>query len=305
MLACQNGRTQIVELLLKKRVDPNVQNQQGWNALMFACADGHTQIVELLLKNKVDLKKQTDRGVDAFMIACGKGHIQIVQLLLKQQIDINISSYNGFTPLISACYIDDDNSELIELLLKEGADPNIQIKSGNNPGGNALMAASRLGHIQKVRALLKYNADCNLKYAETGATALLCAVEFAHHKVAQKLIEAGANISDTFVTTVGQTTINYTVTQYCTLTLIIKDLLRTPHFKEMVQSAIQIQSQTGSTVENEDSGNETTFGKQMQQSQSKILMQLQAIFQNEIIKQLRKSDRNSDQIFEAINKWLS
>ena len=38
MLACQNGHTQIVELLLKEQVDPNVQKEDGSNALMLACA---------------------------------------------------------------------------------------------------------------------------------------------------------------------------------------------------------------------------------------------------------------------------
>ena len=35
MLACANGHTQIVELLLKEQVDPNVQRKSGRNAFMF------------------------------------------------------------------------------------------------------------------------------------------------------------------------------------------------------------------------------------------------------------------------------
>ena len=46
--------TQIVELLLKEQVDPNVQRKSGTNAFMVACQNGHTQIVELLLKEQVD-----------------------------------------------------------------------------------------------------------------------------------------------------------------------------------------------------------------------------------------------------------
>uniref|UniRef100_A0A1X7SWR5 Uncharacterized protein n=1 Tax=Amphimedon queenslandica TaxID=400682 RepID=A0A1X7SWR5_AMPQE len=44
MLACQNGHTQIVELLLKDQVDPNVQNKRGHTALMIASAKGHYKV---------------------------------------------------------------------------------------------------------------------------------------------------------------------------------------------------------------------------------------------------------------------
>ena len=55
MVACQNGHTQIVELLLKEQVDPNVQlRKSGGNAFIVACQNGHTQIVQLLLKEQVD-----------------------------------------------------------------------------------------------------------------------------------------------------------------------------------------------------------------------------------------------------------
>ena len=55
MVACENGHTQIVELLLKEQVDPNVQDKDGWNAFMLACENGHIQIVELLLKSLVEM----------------------------------------------------------------------------------------------------------------------------------------------------------------------------------------------------------------------------------------------------------
>ena len=41
MIACRYGYCQIVELLLHNNVDPNIQKDNGFTALMLACQDGH------------------------------------------------------------------------------------------------------------------------------------------------------------------------------------------------------------------------------------------------------------------------
>uniref|UniRef100_A0A1X7V0Q7 Uncharacterized protein n=1 Tax=Amphimedon queenslandica TaxID=400682 RepID=A0A1X7V0Q7_AMPQE len=62
MLACQNGHTQIVELLLKEKVNPNVQKKDGVTALMIASAKGHHEIVKLLLIWKADPTIKFNKG---------------------------------------------------------------------------------------------------------------------------------------------------------------------------------------------------------------------------------------------------
>ena len=44
----------MVELLLKEKADPNIQDNDGRTALMAASLNGHQQVVELLLKEKAD-----------------------------------------------------------------------------------------------------------------------------------------------------------------------------------------------------------------------------------------------------------
>ncbi|XP_019861736.1 PREDICTED: uncharacterized protein LOC109590252, partial [Amphimedon queenslandica] len=95
MLACQNGHTQIVELL--KQVDPNVQRNDGANAFMLACQNGHTQIVELLLKEQVDPNVQDKDGDTALMAASDEGHYEVVKLLLEWKADPTIKSNGGYT----------------------------------------------------------------------------------------------------------------------------------------------------------------------------------------------------------------
>ena len=62
MVTCHNGHTQIVELLLKEQLNPDVQNKDGVNAFIVACAYGCTQIIELLLTEQVDPNVQNKNG---------------------------------------------------------------------------------------------------------------------------------------------------------------------------------------------------------------------------------------------------
>ena len=55
-------------------------------------------------------------------------HVETVQLLLKKGADPNVQDRAGATPLIAAVWTEQD--ELVEILLASGADPNIRDHSG-------------------------------------------------------------------------------------------------------------------------------------------------------------------------------
>ena len=76
-------------------------------------------------------------------------------------------------------------------LEKEGADFNISNEFGITP----LMSASKTGHIQLVKFLLKHVRNINQE-DKVGNTALYYAVEGNHLDVVQVLYEHGAKISD-------------------------------------------------------------------------------------------------------------
>jgi serine/threonine-protein phosphatase 6 regulatory ankyrin repeat subunit B len=46
MIASQNGHSQVAELLLKQQADPNIQNNNGWTALMDASQNGHPEVAD-------------------------------------------------------------------------------------------------------------------------------------------------------------------------------------------------------------------------------------------------------------------
>ena len=52
----------VVELLLDRKVDPNIQNTDGKTALRFANENGHFEVVELLLKHHANPNIQDIHG---------------------------------------------------------------------------------------------------------------------------------------------------------------------------------------------------------------------------------------------------
>jgi len=72
------------------------------------------------------------------------------------------SSYYGWTLLMSACNSESDNPQLVQFLLKKGANVNAK----NDDGWNALMWASAKGYISTCAILLEHgaNPDYRIEY---------------------------------------------------------------------------------------------------------------------------------------------
>lgn len=104
LLASQKGYTEIVNLLLDKRANPNISNS-GNTSLIRACNSGYTEIVKLLLDKGADYNITDVAGYNPLYIACNNGYTKIVKLLLDNGANPNISK-NGKTALIRAYKVD-------------------------------------------------------------------------------------------------------------------------------------------------------------------------------------------------------
>ena len=114
--AASNDHSEIVKLLLEAKVNPNVQNEYGWTALMGASENGRIEVVRLLLEAKVDPNIQSNFGWTALIWASDNGHSEIVKLLLENEANPNIQSKSGFTALNLT-----KNPEIKNLLIRAGA----------------------------------------------------------------------------------------------------------------------------------------------------------------------------------------
>ena len=165
-LACQNGSTAMVELLLERGADPNTVVRGGETVLMTAARTGQPGPVEALLARgaKVDAKER--RGQTALMWAAADGHAAVVELLLKAGADFRTPlPDSGFTPLFFAAR--GGRTEVVRVLLKAGADVNEAMQprkpGGKGPvsGSSALVLAIENGHYELALALLDAGADPN------------------------------------------------------------------------------------------------------------------------------------------------
>jgi ankyrin repeat protein len=54
--AAENGRKEIVEMLINANADVNERSNNGYTALYFATDNGHTEIVEMLISAGSELE---------------------------------------------------------------------------------------------------------------------------------------------------------------------------------------------------------------------------------------------------------
>jgi len=107
---------------------------------------------------------------------------------LKANGTINEQNNNGHTPMFQAVH--DDDPEVIRLLLKHGADPNLGDKDQDTP----LIMASYNGQTEVVKLLIAAGADLNLQ-DKAGESPLHIASYWGRTESMKLLIAAGANVN--------------------------------------------------------------------------------------------------------------
>jgi ankyrin repeat protein len=124
------------------------------------------------------------------------GDCESVEAALDAGADVNGRDRNEITPLMHAARGDSpeianpgptDHPNVVELLIKRGANVNAKTDSGFV----ALFWAARYGHLEVAKLLIAHGADVNAKDRD-GMTALRWASTNQHAKVVEFLREAGA-----------------------------------------------------------------------------------------------------------------
>lgn len=121
-----------VKLLLEYGSNPNIVTKDGYNSLHLAVKSRSFEMCELIIQYIADINGKCETGETAIHIACNLQLINIVVLLINNKININVTDHSHeITPLHYSVLL--NNSNLIAILLKHGANPNIQDIYGNTP----------------------------------------------------------------------------------------------------------------------------------------------------------------------------
>uniref|UniRef100_L2FBA5 Nacht and ankyrin domain protein n=1 Tax=Colletotrichum fructicola (strain Nara gc5) TaxID=1213859 RepID=L2FBA5_COLFN len=185
--AAFNGHSDVVQLLLNKGANANVQCGEYGNALQAASYRGHLDVARLLLEEGAIINAQGGRFETALQAASKSGHLDVVGLLLHKDANVNIQGEANGNALAAAS--SGGHIRIVELLLNHGAD----INAPGGFDGSALQTASSHGHIGIVKMLLKQGADVHMQTRGYG-NALNGACARGNLEVVQLLLDKGADI---------------------------------------------------------------------------------------------------------------
>jgi ankyrin repeat protein len=175
--------------------DVNARDNKGRTALMSACSAERFDIVQMLLARGADPNLQNTDGDTALMVAAmgdsslpgsaGRGNLEIVRMLLAKGADPNLKG--GWPPLVVAA--EHGDNDLIKFLLEKGADINVK----NSRGMSALSRAIYDGRVETAKMLLANGANVDSR-DDFGDTPLLLAAA-GNSNLTRELLDRHADVN--------------------------------------------------------------------------------------------------------------
>ncbi|MBT4884574.1 MAG: hypothetical protein HON55_00300 [Legionellales bacterium] len=183
--AANIDNSDILATLIKNGANINIADSREITPIMIAAYNGNYELVKLLIECSADINKEDMYENSPLFLATKMGHLKVVELLLEHKANFSLTSGNGLLhERESALYAAVENNlhEILELFLKEDADPNYT-NTGDKP---LLYLAAEYGHKDSIDILLKYNANPK-KAMFHDKSAGQIAVENGHNKIAEQL----------------------------------------------------------------------------------------------------------------------
>ncbi len=190
-IAAQEGHVEVVKLLLDAPdIDVNSATlTHGSAPLLIAANNGHEEIVKLLLAAPgIDIDMRKGDGTTPLLMAIQAGFPGIVEQLVRWGADINLGLSDGTTPLYDAAY--DGFIEAVRILIQA---PGLRVNQAAGRKRVPLVAAAEYGHKDIVKLLIRNGADPNIT-TDIGLTALHVACLQGHESIVQMLLHFGAGL---------------------------------------------------------------------------------------------------------------
>ncbi|KAH0438556.1 nacht and ankyrin domain protein [Colletotrichum camelliae] len=207
-IICLYNDMHAIKMLLHRAVDVSL-------GLPVACYQGHVVLVEAILDGGSNISIHNAKYGNPLGAASYGGHAEVVHLLMERRAPVNASSPIYGNALVAAST--KGHEKVVNALLDEGANPNINIGSHDDPKGaempqnfaklwspadetsnipvmygNALQAACHRGHEDTAWLLINRGADVNARGGCYGS-ALAAASYGGKTSIVQLLLESGAS----------------------------------------------------------------------------------------------------------------
>jgi len=131
-LASWKGHAAVVRFLIGEGADVNHKDMMDGTPLHLAVMGGHIKIVELLILEGAEINPISKDGRTPFKMAFERGHINVIEIFIENGIKVDSrESLYGRTLLHQAAIL--GNKELVEFLIRKGADVNDRDNGGKIP----------------------------------------------------------------------------------------------------------------------------------------------------------------------------
>ncbi len=208
-VAARKKDLEMVRLLLAVGADPNTKSRLGRTPLHYMMDPTYLlwnwaapAIVGALTEAGADVNARDAYGLTPLHIALaaprsrrdtweGRGPVAVLEALLAAGADVNAPGLDGTTPLHEAALWDD--MELVGVLLRGGADPNVVDDAGRSPL-LALLRRTPNCSRETVKLLLEAGADVNVT-DRWGESPLRAACRSDRPWLVELLLAAGADVN--------------------------------------------------------------------------------------------------------------
>ncbi|MEP7117423.1 MAG: ankyrin repeat domain-containing protein, partial [Acidobacteriota bacterium] len=200
LLAAKQGHGAVVDRLLAGGATAGAGTDNGTTALMFAAQSGDLRSVELLLDRKVDPNvRETTRGLNAAMFAAAANRADVIRLLGRRGADLGRASDALDLRVI-------DRTKFTGVLFGNPTQPKAPgQQAGSVEGGGGGRAGGRGGGPMGAPTEAKTRlpgvdrdfSGNELVRTQGGMTPLLFAARQGHIETARALLDAGVNVNET------------------------------------------------------------------------------------------------------------
>ncbi|MGB5848715.1 MAG: ankyrin repeat domain-containing protein [Ignavibacteriaceae bacterium] len=193
--AVVNKDLNALDSLLNAGIDINVtEEDRGATVLLIACSfKDYENVVSILISRGADVNFKGKDGRTPLMWAAGNS-LETTKILLDNGADVKAKGDDGMNAFIQSTFgilSKKVSTDVMDLLLENGADINSALSSRDAAGWTALLFASINGDIELAEYLVSQGANVNHTSNE-GSTALSLARQEKYEAMVSLLKEHGA-----------------------------------------------------------------------------------------------------------------